>query len=105
MIVDITSASSKSSVFAVHTNAFSNLSILESVFKKFRFGVRKHRFVVDRRPNRSCVFKFIHSGERSQKVPFSVFERIVSEWTKSQTRLKKKKQVRFKFIWISVDGT
>ena len=40
----VTPAFSKSSVIAVHSNAFSILSTLESVFRKFRFRCPKTLF-------------------------------------------------------------
>ena len=47
----VTFAFSKSSVFAVHINSLAG------------------------------VFKFVHIGERFHKVPFSVIENAVLEWT------------------------
>lgn len=56
----VTSAFSKRSVFAVHTNALSKLSTMESVSKKFSFRCMKTPFQCERKAklDKKVAFNF-----------------------------------------------
>ena len=57
----------------VHTNAFPNVSTLESVFKKFRFRCSKTSFQCGRKAKpdkKSCVFEFIRISVEGALRPF-----------------------------------
>ena len=80
----VTSAFSKSSVFAVHTNtlhdtAFSNLSTLESVFKKVPFSDTENAVSVWTEPIqiKKVAFSNYPLWRDFQKVPFSDTENAI----------------------------
>ena len=55
------------------------MTVVTSTFSKSSGFCRPHK----------CVFKFVNSRQRLQKVKFSVFENTFSVWTEGQAEFKK----------------
>ena len=86
-------------MFSVHIIVFEEIAI-EIIWLLSRKRFQRVPFSPSTLTRLAGVFKFIHFGERFQKVPFSVTENAVLVWTEG---LSGEKSCVFKFIRLSVD--